>query len=146
MDERNLQNMGLNVSAATSSRETMKQTCGWRILACHISRHVLPLKSGKRIFNSIKHGWSRPAAEDSATSIRSNLFVSQSIISHTRGPRWAYIAHLINTSVMDRNMNWKFGKKVGQQCANKLLLKFDLLTYFLIRPYPYLNLSEILSI
>ena len=24
-----------------------------------------------------------------------------------------------------------FGKKVGQQCADKLLLKFDLMTYFL---------------
>ena len=29
----------------------------------------------------------------------------------TRGPRWAYIAHLINTGVMDRNMDWKIWSK-----------------------------------
>ena len=28
------------------------------------------------------------------------------------------------------------------KCAYKLLLKFDLVTYFLTRPYPYFNLSE----
>ena len=67
------------------------------------------------------------------------------VILKTRGPRWAYIAHLIYTGVMDRNMIGRFGKKVGQQCANKLLLKFVLVTYFLTPPYPYFNLSEILS-
>ena len=40
----------------------------------------------------------------------------------------------------------RFGQKVGHQCANQPLLKFDLVTYILTRPYPYLNLSEILSI
>jgi len=32
-----------------------------------------------------------------------------------------------------------------ENCDNKLLLKFDLVTYFLTRPYPYFKLSEILS-
>jgi len=52
----------------------------------------------------------------------------------TRGRRWAYIAHLIYTGVINRNIDWKICSKLGHQCANKALLRFNLVTYFLTGP------------